>query len=90
MRRNDWLRGVKRSPEDFDRLVLMIAASRPERNWTAKHLSERLAQFNGNLAPDVNRVLRSMKRLAAKDAVVLGHYSRGWFNYYWIRVARNG
>lgn len=85
MLKTDWLRGVKRTPEEFDALVLRIVRAQPDLQFTARELSSRLAQFNGQMVPDVNRVLRSMKRLAKADNVQLGWYRRGWFFYYHVR-----
>jgi len=90
MSRQDWLRGVKRTPQEFDTLVYLIVQSRSEKNWTAQQIAERFAPYNGQMKPDVNRVLRSMKRLHAAGRVTLGHYSRGWFNYYYVREKENG
>jgi len=81
----DWLRGVKRTSQQFDDLVLRILRTNPEIGFTAKGLADRLTQFNGQMRPDVNRVLRSMKRLAAANKVTIRHFSRGWFNYYIVR-----
>lgn len=83
MMKQDWLRGVKRTPEDFDRLVFLIMNSFPERRYTARQISEYMAPYNGSMKPDVNRVLRSMKRLKGKGKITLVyHRERGWYGWY--------
>lgn len=80
---NDWLRGVKRTPAEFDSLVLRIINANPQSWWSARDLADRLASFNGQIAPDVHRTLRSMKRLFKDGKISLRYRTiRGWYGHY--------